>query len=377
MNETILTGSAAVAEGQSVLKSGASGFHRRMASEAHRVRVHAAGVLFGRAYNGDLHAQADLKEAMSTSDFPILFGDFMQRTLAARYATRPPVWQQFAARTTVRDFRPAKIIDLLGGAGLLEDVPELAPYPERALSEAEIEITVGKKGARLQWSWEMGINDDLGAFQRAPEGLSRGSRSTEDFTVTSAIVDAAGPTIGTPATGGGTALSRDALNVGLAVLNEAVDEDGNPIDVGVPVLMVPAALQLTAQNIINTTQVRSQHGTGSGSTLTDEAGNGLMETPRIVVNRWLTAIDQSGTKNSTWYLLPDPAGPRPAVFAAFLRGHEQPDLRVKSDAGMALGGGAIDPAEGSFERDSVEYRIRHVIGGAQGFEDAVYVAKGA
>lgn len=373
MNQTLLTGAAAVAEGQSVLSSGSTGYRRRMASADYRARVAEAGRLFMRATNGDEHARADIKESMSTSDFPYLFGDFLYRRLVAQYQARPPVWQQFATRTTVRDFRKQKLIDFLGGAGLLDDIDEYDEYPLRDMSDNEIEIAVGKKGARIRWSWEMQINDDLGAFQRAPGQLSRGSRSTEDHTVTSVLADSNGPKAWlSPVTGAGTALSQDSLNTGLEKLNTAVDADGNPIDVGNPVLVIPPALQLTAQAILRTTEIRQT----SSSKTAIQSGNGLLLTPDVVVNRWLPAIDT--THGSTaWYLLPGPDSPRPAVFAAFLMGHETPELRTKVDGGQYVGGGDVPPEEGSFENDDVQYRIRHVVGGAQGFNDAAYAAAGA
>lgn len=372
-NQTILTGSAAVAEGDRTLKSGRSGYHRRMTSESYVSRVVAVGRVYEAASHGDQHAMADLKEAMSGSDFPYLFGDFLYRRLVAQYQARPPVWQQFAQRTVVRDFRPQKLIDFLGGAGLLDDVDEYDEYKLRSFDDNEIEITVGKKGARVRWSWEMQVNDDLGAFQRAPGQMSRGARSTEDYTVTSVLANSNGPKAWlNPATGSNTALSKDSLNAGLEVLNTATDVDGNPIDVGVPVLMVPASLQLTAQQIIRTTEVRQT----SASETNIQAGNGLLVTPQIVVNRWLSTIDT--THGSTaWYLLPSPDSPRPAVFAAFLQGHETPELRYKADGGQYVGGGDVPNEEGGFENDDVQYRIRHVTGGAQGFDDAVYAAVGA
>lgn len=372
-NETLLTGTAAVAEGASTLRGGRPGYHRRMASESYVARVVAVARIYEAASHGDQHAMADLREAMSTSDFPYLFGDFLYRRLVAQYQARPPVWQQFAQRTVVRDFRPQKLIDFLGGAGLLDDIPEYDEYPLRAFDDNEIEIVVGKKGARVRWSWEMQVNDDLGAFQRAPGQMARGSRSTEDHTVTSVVCDSNGPKAWlSPATGAGTALSKDSLNAGLEVLNTATDVDGNPIDVGTPVLMVPPSLQLTAQQIIRTTEVRQ--------TSTDEtniqAGNGLLVTPEIVVNRWLPSIDT--THGSTaWYLLPNPDSPRPAVFAAFLQGHETPELRYKADGGQYVGGGDVPNEEGGFDNDDIQYRIRHVVGGAQGFDDAAYAAVGA
>lgn len=368
-NETILTGSAAVAEGQATLSAGRPGYYRRMASESYKARVVAVGRVFEAAVNGDQRALLDLKESMSTSDFPYLFGDFLYRRLVAQYQSRPPIWQQFAQRTLVTDFRPQKLIDFLGGAGLLDDVDEYDEYKLRSMSDNEIQITVGKKGARIRWSWEMQVNDDLNAFQRAPGQLSRGARSTEDHTVTSVLADSSGPKAWLSPTGG--ALSQDALNTGLEKLNTAVDVDGNPIDVGTPVLVIPPALQLQAQAILRATEIRQT----SGSKTSIQAGNGLLLTPEVVVNRWLPAIDT--THGSTaWYLLPGPDSPRPAVFAAFLMGHETPELRYKADGGQYAGGGAVPAEEGSFENDDVQYRVRHVVGGAQGFADAVYASTG-
>ena len=314
---------------------------------------------------------------MSTSDFPLLFGDFLNRSLASRYAVAQPVWRRFAARQVVRDFRPSKILDFMGAGGVLDRVPEYGEYPARSFEESEFATTLAKYGDRLQWSWEMQVNDDLGAFDTAPQALTRGATSTEDYVATSVLCDAAGPN---------SALFSDIDNVPLTAANleaayqsitDVVDEDGNPIDVGTPILVVPQALSLTAKNIVQTTQVRTQTGTGSGSTLTDISGNGLSADPEIVVNRWLTAINKDAKAKTTWYLLPDPNGIRPAVYETFLRGYETPDLRVKADAGMRLGGGSVDPAEGSFERDDVQYRVRHVVGGNVGFTDAVYASTGA
>jgi hypothetical protein len=367
---------------------GPSGYAVRMQNPAYVARVVQAQQLFEAACAGDRYAQMDfqnlmggrparsLSEAMSTSDYPILFGDTLNRSLATRYAQAQPIWKQFAARQVVRDFRPSKIIDFMGGGAVLDRVPELEEYPARAFAESQFTTTLAKYGDRLMWSWEMGINDDLGAFARAPQALSTGATSTEDYLATSVLANASGP-LAWLGTAGNVPLTAVNLEAGVQKITDVVDSDGNPIDIGTPILMVPKALELTAKNIVNTTEVRQQNGSGSGSTITTTSGNGLSETPKIVVNRWLTAIDKSGTAKSTWYLLPDPNGPRPAVYETFLQGHETPDLRVKADGGMRLGGGAVDPMDGSFERDSVEYRIRHVVGGNQGFADAVYVSKGA
>lgn len=372
-----------------MLRTGSSGYARRMASESHRRKVAAVAQLFGQAVQGDRYARLEfhdlmggvaregrVSESLSTSDFPILFGDALNRSLARRYAARPSVWRQFAARKAERDFRASKIVEFLGGSAILDEVPELDEYNARKFAESSFTTSTGKRGNRLMWSWEMMINDDLSAFSDAPEALSRGAVNTEDYLATSVLVNAAGPKawLGTAGT---AKLSREALEVGLQKVTDASDEDGSPIVVDTPVLVVPRSLALTAQNIVNTTEFKDQTGSGNGQRTATVNGNGLSATPKIVVNDWLTRIDQSANKATTWYLLPDPSSIRPAVYLSFLQGHEAPDLRVKADAGMRLGGGAVDPSEGSFERDAVEYRIRHVVKGNQGFAGATYVSTGS
>lgn len=368
---------------------GSSGFARRMASESHLRRVLAVGRLYQEALHGDKYAQLEfhdlmrgsasrpVREAMSTSDFPILFGDFLNRSLAMRYAQAAPVWNQFAARQVVRDFRPAKIIDFMGAGGVLDRVPEYGEYPARAFAESEFTTTLGKYGDRLQWSWEMQVNDDLGAFDTAPAALTRGATATEDYVATSVLCDAAGPNSALFTSVDNKPLTTENLEAAYQSIADVVDVDGNPIDIGNPVLVVPQALSLMANNIARVTQFETQVGSGNGQVRREVAGNGLTVTPKIVVNRWLTAINKDAKAKATWYLLPDPNGIRPAVYETFLRGYETPDLRVKADAGMRLGGGDVDPSEGSFERDDVQYRIRHVVGGNVGFKDAVYASTGS
>lgn len=374
----VLTGAAGAAAAlQETTAWKPSGYGKRMLNEAHVKRVFAARKLFVAAANGDRYAMLQFKEAMSTSDFPIAFGDSLYRSLVQRYAQAKPVWQMFAARRVVRDFRPNKLIDVFGAGATLDPVPERAPYPERAMSESSFTITTGKKGARLDWSWEMQINDDLGAFARGPQDLARGAVNTEDKTATSILTSASGPQAALFPSPDNKPLNAANLEAAMQTIASAVDGDGNPIDIGTPILVVPKALSLTAQNIAQTTQVRTQTGTGSGSTLTDIAGNGLSETPKIVTNRWLTAIDKDAKAPTTWYLLPAPDSIRPAVIVAFLAGYETPDLRLANNAGVHPGGGAVDPSEGSFENDSVGYRVRHVVGGNTGFTDACYASTGS
>ena len=82
-----------------------------------------------------------------------------------------------------------------------------------------------------------------------------------------------------------------------------------------------------------------------------------------VTNPWLDIIDTTaGTK--TWYLFGDPAN-GDAIKMNFLRGHENPEVVQKMSDKISLGGAPISPLEGDFDSDSIEWRVRHILGGTQ------------
>lgn len=329
-----------------------------------------------RGLSGSFRGRADLAEALTTSDFPILLGSVFDREMLAQYEDTTPVWPSFARRVAVKDFRPKKLVDLLGGKGILDPVAEGAPYPARSVSEAEYSLTVGKRGGRIALTWEMLINDDLDAFRDLPSRLATGARDTEDYLATSLLVNAAGANTAffkTANKNAPTALPLTSENLAAALLAVSTrkDVDGRPIINKGTVLMVPPALELTALTILNATEVR----TTDGSKLLI-GGNELRGKVSVVVNPWLPVIATDANTDTRWFILPAPTNPRPGLALGFLRGHETPDLRVKSSGGNRVGGGLIDPSEGSFEFDDIQYRVRHVLGGSTLDPIATYVSNG-
>jgi hypothetical protein len=339
--------------------------------------------LFQRAIDGDLRARAEVQETLTTSDFPILLNAAYGRELQQEYAAIAPVWNRFSSRVTVPDFRARTLVDLTGGKAGLDKVKEATEFPARKKTESSKSFSVEKYGARFPLTWEMLVNDDLGAFRTFPTDLATAARETEERVALKPLFNAAGTALSTafftgvaaPATGAGSALSATSLQAGLASISNRTDSDGRPIAMPEPVLMVPPSLEMTALQILNTTEVR----TTSGSVERVQAGNGLQARPTLVVNPWLPVV-AGGYDNvaTTWFLLPNPSrASKRALVTGFLNGYETPDLRVKADAGNRVGGGAISPEEGAFDDDTIQYRVRHVTGGAALYNDAVYVAEGA
>ncbi|WP_163540832.1 Mu-like prophage major head subunit gpT family protein [Occultella kanbiaonis] len=344
----------------------------------HRQIVEARA-LFERVLNGDLRARADVMETMTTSDFPYLLGAAYGRELLQEYSGIAPVWPGFARRSTVADFKEKTLVELLGGRAGLNKVKEGAEYKARSVKENKYSFKVEKYGDRIPLTWEMLVNDELDAFRDLPTRLATAARETEDITAASVLFNAAGSGLNTTffAAGNGNApgtakLSEAALEAALLNISTRKDTDGRPIVISGGVLMVPPALEMTGRRILNAREIRR---TVDGVTSIED--NYLSGTVRLLVNPWLSVVHTGANAATTWFVLPDPSSTRPAVVAAFLRGHEAPDLRVKADAGNRVGGGPVAPEEGSFDDDTIQYRVRHVNGAGTVIPTGTYASTGS
>lgn len=332
--------------------------------------------LFQDAMNGSLRARAQVMESLTTSDFPILLGAAYGRELQQEYNSIEPIWQRFAKRLTVPDFRERTLVDIMGGRSALEKVREASEYPARKASESKRSFQVDKYGTRFPLTWEMVKNDDLGAFRDFPQRLALAARETEERIALAPLFNAAGSGLSaylTPRVNASKDLNRANLNAAFAEIAGRRDPDNRPVIVTKPILLVPTALAQTAADILNVTE------NVDPTTGDKRSGNGLIYTPEVVVNPWLDVVGAGYTSNAkTWFLLPPPdTTVKPGLGLAFMAGEETPELRVKNDQGNAIGGGSIGPERGSFDDDTIQYRVRHIMGGTGLYDDAVYVGVGA
>lgn len=114
----------------------------------------------------------------STSDFPVILGNTIDRTLRAAYAETEPTWMQIGRRDDVNDFRQRTIV-ALGDTAAFEKVLEGGEYKYGSVPEEGNTYKVDKYGKIIAFTWEAMINDDLGAFDRLPSALAQGARQTE------------------------------------------------------------------------------------------------------------------------------------------------------------------------------------------------------
>lgn len=313
-----------------------------------------------------------LREAMSTSDFSLLFGDVIDRQMLGTYAETPPTYRQIMRMGTVRDFRTNRRFVMDGAENALDEVKELAEYKASKLTPTKYDITIKKYGRRMPFSFETMINDDLAAITDTPSRFSRASRRSEQRFATGIYVSSTGPNstiysagnknqvlIANGATVDNPKLSTQGLADGLNVLALMKDTDGEPITVEAAILEVPTTLEITAQMILSATNLI--FGADSAA-MRMETLNFLRNRVSLVVNPYLNLINTTNGATA-WYLHAASSTGRPAFEFDFLRGYEAPQLFMKSPNAVRVGGGLVDPMQGSFEDDSLDYKIRHIFGG--------------
>jgi len=311
-----------------------------------------------------------LQEAMTTSDFPYLFGDILDRQLLANYREAPAVYRNYCRIATVRDFRTVKRFTVSGAEAVLSEVKQQAEYPESSLSEGKYEYSVKKYGRRIPFSWESMINDDLDALKDIPARFGRAARRTEQKFATGLYVDSSGPHASlytadnSNIVTGNPALSVAALQTAMTILAAQTDSDGEPIVIDAVHLVVPPALEITAENILNALQLELVE---SGGTSNQKliAVNWMKNRLKLHVDPYIPIVASSANGNTSWFLFADPGNNRPALEIGFLRGHTEPEIFIKAPNAQRVGGGAADPMAGDFDTDSIQYKVRHVLGGTR------------
>lgn len=310
-----------------------------------------------------------LSETMTRSDFPLLFGDILDRTVLGAYEAAPPTWPNIAARRTVRDFRTVNRFSVQGGdSGALAEVKEVTEYPEVPMAESRYQVSVKKYGRRMSFSWEVFINDDLDQLRDAPRRLGRAAARSEDRFATDLYIGAAGPDAALYTAPNGNivtsnpALSIDALATAMTQFATMTDTYGEPIVLDAVVLVVPPALEIKALSILNATELRiTGAAAGAGANTEMQVRNWMQNRVRLVVNPYIPVL-ASSNQNTSWFLFAQPTSDRPALEMDFLRGHESPELFQRLPDAQRVGGGT-DILDGSFDLDVIDYKVRHVFGG--------------
>ena len=259
----------------------------------------------------------------STSDFPVLLENALNKSLLSAYQTAPDTWQRFCAVGTVSDFRPHNRYRS-GSFGNLDALNELSEFKNKSIPDGEkASITIGTKGNIINISRQAIINDDMGAFIGLAVNLARAAKRTVEADVFTLLTS-------NPTLGDSVALFHSthgnigtAANVTVASLDEArqlmaaqKDISGNDY-----LSLLPSVLLCGMANGGNARVV-------NGSQYDPDTANKIQR-PNIAFGTLTDIIDTPRLAGNVWYVLADPAI-APTIEVAFLDGQTEPYLEMQN-----------------------------------------------
>jgi len=327
-----------------------------------------------------LHAQ--LRAALSPDDYPLLFGDTIDRVLLAKYRAIDSDWRSYIHVASVMDFRDVKRFKAGRGGGILGVLQPGEAYKADKPSEAKYSYAVEKRGSVRNIFWEALINDDLGALAETPDDFAYRARQTEAYVAAGLYLAAGGvntdlyKTNHSFTTEAGTTttysnsfqhgISAAALAYILGQMGNYPDDSGGGLPFSNdPIHLVVATreMQFKAEQIVNSPTVMAVGATDDRniptiSILPDQIRSRMQVHYEPMIRMWDTVNYQT-----RWFLFAD-LNDGHAVEVGFLQGYEDPQLFMRASAQLALGGGLASPMMGDFDTDSVDYKIRMVMGGA-------------
>ena len=193
-----------------------------------------------------------------TSDFPALLASSFDKRLRRAYDLAPSGVLSLAKESSAKDFR-AKSILQIGEAPQLLKVGENSEFKRGSMSEAQESYKLETFGRIFGISRQALVNDDLGAFSQAAERFGSQARAFEmDFLASlllsnpamadgSAVFSAAHNNVAST----GAAISVATLSAARLAIRSQRGLDGQTV-IGLEpdVLLVPAALETTAQQLV-------------------------------------------------------------------------------------------------------------------------------
>lgn len=286
----------------------------------------------------------------STSDFPILLGSTVNRTLRDAYALAPQTWRPLGRQTTVSDFREVSRV-ALGDIAALEKVNEHGEYKYGSLGEEGAPLKVGKFGKIIAITWEAIVNDDLSAMTRIPQALGAAAAQTESDVVWNLLLGNPNFVDGTPvfhADHGNLAASGGAINTttlaaARAAMRKQKSKAGHFLNLGPEYLVVGPDKELEAYQFTSSNYVPAKN-----ADINDSRNASL----QVIVDARITG--------NQWYLYAAP-GLVDTFEYAYLEGEQ----------------GVFTETREGFEVDGMEIKARLVFGAAWIDYRGVYKNAGA
>lgn len=353
-----------------------------------------AGARLG-GYAGE-RARTDLAETLSTSDAPHSFAHLVNLRNLPQFEEDEPDYDPITTTEVVPDFRPAQFFALKNnfqglehgkdndGQRVAPKVAELDTYQYAfGYTQLDTSLAVEKRGFKVGWSLERGVNDPFGLISRFPEDMMRVGRETDTFvrgralregtTAASQFISSEDPITGDtlPAN---APISGSALRAAIRQIGQRTDADGNRVRVPSRFrVVVPSGMAEDVE--LSIALARGLASIQDGLLTYNATGLGRFDT----LGRVAGVIEDPFLDDGYWYLVPERGTTEiPALVRVQLAGYTIPEVYVSNWNGSpVMGGASSNPFQAySFDNDSIDLKFRQFVNAAVFSEDAIVWSDG-
>jgi hypothetical protein len=301
--------------------------------------LHRAGIT-----THGLGADSVITRALNTtSDFPLILADTVNRTLRDSYAAAPSGVRRLGRETTAADFRKKSRL-MLDSTGLtLEKVNEAGEFKSGAIAEAGESYAVDSFGRIFAISRKALVNDDLGAFTDLTRRLGQAAAAFEaQFLVNLLIAQSGlGPDMSDEnplfdnahgnVAGTGAVPSETTLSAARLAMRKQVGVGGGLIAVTPAFVMVPPDMETATEKLLTQIQAVTTDNVNPFARLS------LIVEPRLTdTKRWYVAADPATIDGLEYAYLAGAPGPQTESRAGF----EVDGVQIK--VRLDFGGGFVD-----------------------------------
>ncbi|HEY8127753.1 MAG TPA: prohead protease/major capsid protein fusion protein, partial [Hyphomicrobium sp.] len=271
----------------------------------------------------------------STSDFPLLLADTVNRTLRMAYESAPAGVRRLGRETTAKDFRAKHRLQFSTAPTLLP-INEHGEFVSGAMAEAQESYAVTTFGRIIGFTRQAMINDDLGAFTDVSRRMGQAAAQFEAAFLANIVTsnptmsdgNALFSTAHANVAASGAVISLTTLSAARQAMREQTGLLGEPISATPKFLLVGPGQETAAEQMVSEIQPIEPQGVNPFV-----AKLQVVVDPRLTGTAWYLAADSSEIDGLEYAYLEGAAGPQ-----------------ITSELG--------------FQVDGVRFRIRLDFGGA-------------
>lgn len=289
----------------------------RMDNDTLKAALSCDPMLNGMAGRHDIRAAGG---GFSTISLSGILSNVANKAMLERFELSESVVSEIAYETETNNFKPFTRYRL-DSSGAFQEVGADGELKHIGLVDSTFSNQLATHGGLLALTRQMWINDDLGAFMQLPMVFIDLALSVREQIVFTKLLANTGSFFGTGnknyITGADTVLGIPGLNLALAKFRTQTSAGGTPILSRPDRVLVGPSDEATAKQLYTSTELNE--------TTTANVGKGNRNPHagmfKPVVSPYLsTAIGLSGSSDTAWYLLGNPASGKAPIQVGYLQG---------------------------------------------------------